>query len=77
VSTIDVTDPGALEAALDAVPEGQWVEVDTAGEAARLVRVFGGWYLPGDLVVASGDVAGGRPLRVEVLGGDPVGGLEA
>ena len=34
----------------------------------RLVRVPGGWHLPGDVVIASGDVADGRPESVEVLG---------
>ncbi len=28
----------------------------------------GGWHLPGDLVIASGDVADGRLSRVEALG---------
>lgn len=57
-----------LEAWLEALPEGTWVEVTVAGEALRVVRVPGGWWLPGDLVVASGDVADGRPEGVAVLG---------
>jgi len=53
---------------LDAVPEGHWIEVTTNGETFRLVRVPGGWYLPGDVVIASGDIP---PVSVEVLGEDP------
>lgn len=56
-----------LEAWLEAQPAGTWVKVTLAGEALRVVRVPGGWWLPGDLVVASGDVADGRPASVAVL----------
>lgn len=68
---LDVGDPVALGAALDAVPEGCWVEVTADdGGLFLLVRVPGGWHLSGDVVVASADVAEGRPVRVEVLGDD-------
>jgi hypothetical protein len=67
VKTLDVQDLSALEAALDAVPEGVWIEVITAGERFLLRRVSGGYYLPGDLVIASGDVCQGKPESVEVI----------
>lgn len=67
---LDATDPAALEAVLDALPEGTWIEVETEGETFLVQRVPGGWVLPGDVVIASGDVADGRPERVEVLGDD-------
>lgn len=63
-------DPAALEAELEALPEGCWIEVEAGGETYLVLRVPGGWHLPGDLTVASGDVAEGRPSRVEVLGDD-------
>ncbi|MGN6253363.1 MAG: hypothetical protein ACTHNS_16285 [Marmoricola sp.] len=66
----EANDPAPLAAALDALPEGTWVEVGVAGETHLIVRVPGGWHLPGDLAVASADVAEGRPERVEVLGPD-------
>ncbi|WP_281966296.1 hypothetical protein [Serinicoccus marinus] len=84
MTRLPVADPAALEAALEALPRGTWVAVvpgppppdvpgedpfDPADYAETVLRVPGGWYLPGDLVVASGDVADGRPLRVEVVGG--------
>jgi len=68
VSTLDVHDLAALEADLEAVPLGHWIEVTTAGETFRMQRVPGGFYLPGDVTIASGDVCDGRPTRVEVLG---------
>lgn len=71
MSSLDPRDPAALEAALEALPEGTEVEVEVAGEELVLVRVPGGWHLPGDVVVASGDVADGRPTRVEVLDDGP------
>lgn len=64
----DITDPAALKTALDALPLDHWIDVTTNGETFRLVRVPGGWHVPGDLVIASGDVADGRPVSVEVLG---------
>lgn len=67
MSSLDAQDPSALEAALDGLPVGTWVEVTTARETFRLRRVPGGWYLPGDVVVASGDVVDGRPESVRVL----------
>ena len=62
MSALDVTDLAALEAALEALPLGQWVDVVTAGETHRLIRV------PGDLTIASGDVVDGAPTTVVVLG---------
>jgi hypothetical protein len=53
---VNATDLIALKAALDAVPLGHWIEVETDGELFRLVRVPGGWYLPTDVVIASADV---------------------
>src|SRR5438477_418443 len=70
VTVLDVRDPTALEAALEAQSEGCWVEVTVAGERLLVVRVPGGWYMPGDLTVASADIVEGRPTRVEVLGDD-------
>lgn len=70
MTALDVRDPAALEAALEAQPEGCWVEVLVKGERLFVVRVPGGWYLPGDLTVASADIVGGRPTRVDVLGDD-------
>lgn len=67
---LDVSDPAALAASLEALPEGCWVEVTAGGERHLVVRVPGGWHLPGDMAVASEDVADGRPSRVEVLGDD-------
>lgn len=75
MSALDASDPAALEAALEALPPGTAVRVTTPDGADHVAhRVEGGWYLPGDVVVASGDVADGRPSRVEVLdlfGEDP------
>lgn len=68
MSALDVTDPAALEAALEALPEGTAVRVTGEGGEHVVHRVPGGWYLPGDVVVASGDVADGRPSGVVVLG---------
>jgi hypothetical protein len=66
-----VGDPAVLGAALDALPEGTWVEVTTPeGDRHLVVRVPGGWHLPGDVTVASADVVEGRPSRVEILGDD-------
>jgi hypothetical protein len=72
---LDVSDPAALEAALEALPEGQLVEVTCDAGAFGLVRVPGGWWLPGDLAIATADVVDGCPSRVEVrglFGDDPV-----
>lgn len=83
MSALDVSDARALEAALEALPLGTWVEVtpaslvepdslpgedtfDPADYAETLQRVPGGWYLPGDVVIASGDIVDGRPLQVLV-----------
>jgi hypothetical protein len=68
VTALDFSDPVALEAALEAQPDGCWADVTVEGERLLTVRVPGGWHLPGDLTVASSDVADGRPPRVEVLG---------
>ncbi len=69
---LDTTDPERLEAALEALPTGAAVRVVTDGEEHVVHRVPGGWYLPGDVAVASADVAEGRPTLVEVVdpGGD-------
>jgi len=58
------------EAALDALPLGCWLEVVTNVETFHLQRVEGGWHLPGDLTIASGDVLDGQPERAETLFGD-------
>lgn len=68
MTRLDVVDIAALHAALEALPEGTWVAVTVAGEDLRVVRVPGGWHMPGDLTVASSDVAEGCPDAVEVLG---------
>ncbi|GAA0985535.1 hypothetical protein ENKNEFLB_01407 [Nocardioides aquaticus] len=65
---LPTTDPAALEAEMEAQPAGTLARVVTAdGEPLTVRRVPGGWYLPGDLVVASGDVAGALPREVSVL----------
>jgi hypothetical protein len=64
---LDTTDPAALEAALEAQPPGTVAHVRLRGEVLTIRRVDGGWYLPGDLVITSGDVADGRPDAVEVV----------
>lgn len=65
---LNTTDHAALEAALEATPPGTVARVTLAGGEEHIIhRVAGGWYLPGDLTVASGDVADGRPESVEVL----------
>ena len=64
---LDTTDPTALEADLEATPLGTVARVRVSGEVHVIRRVVGGWHLPGDLVIASGDVADGRPDAVEVL----------
>lgn len=74
---IDTTDPARLEAALEALPLGAAVLVTAGGASHTIHRVPGGWWLDGDLTVASGDVADGRPAEVEVVdpfGDDPVPG---
>lgn len=64
---LDTTDPTALEAALEALPVGTVARVVIAtGETLDITRCPGGWYLDGDLAVASADVAEGRPTRVSV-----------
>ncbi len=64
---LDTSDPTTLETALEALPIGTVARVVTAdGEAFSVERVAGGWYLPGDVVVTSGDVADGRPQRVSI-----------
>lgn len=70
MTALDPRDPAALELALEAQPEGSWAEVTVGGERLLIVRVPGGWHLPGDLAVASADVAAGRPAAVEMLGED-------
>lgn len=67
MTSLDVSDLSALEVALDAVPVGTWIEVVTAGETFRLQRVPNGFYLPGDVVIASGDICDGHPSSVEVI----------
>lgn len=70
MNALDIRDPAALEAALEAQPEGTWAQVTVEGERLFVVRVPGGWHLPGDLTVASADIVEGRPTRVDVLGDD-------
>lgn len=65
---LSVSDPAALETALEAAPLDTVARVTTAdGESLTVHRVPGGWYLPGDVVVASGDIADGEPRAVSVL----------
>ncbi|HEV8056003.1 MAG TPA: hypothetical protein VGP51_05910 [Nocardioidaceae bacterium] len=65
---LDTTDPVALEAALEAAPLHTLARVESAeGEVFLIHRVPGGWHLPGDLTVTSGDVAEGRPTAVSML----------
>lgn len=65
---LDTRDLDALEAALDATPPGTVARVHGAeGEWHVIHRVDGGWYLVGDLVIASADIAEGRPTVVEIL----------
>ena len=62
---LTTSDPAALEAALEAAAMGTIARVTLAdGERLKIYRVQGGWHLPGDVVVASGDVADGRPRAV-------------
>ena len=70
MSVLDCADPAALEAALEALPEGTFVLVVAQGQRHLLRRVPGGLHLRGDLAVACADVAEGRPTHVEVLGMD-------
>jgi hypothetical protein len=67
---LDTTDLDRLEAALDAAPPGTLARVVTDGQTYLLHRVNGGWHLPGDVVIASGDVADGRPSAVTLLDAD-------
>lgn len=69
VQHLDVTDPTALEAALEAAPLHTVARVTTpAGETFDLTRTASGWYLPGDVVIASADVVEGRPVAVALYG---------
>lgn len=63
-----MTENSALEARLEALPRGTVIEVETAGETFHVHRVLGGWHLPYDTTVTSGDICDGQPVRVEVLG---------
>src|SRR3954447_11543030 len=77
VQRIDTTDPAALEAALEAAPLGTPAHIEPAdGEHLTVTRVPGGWYLPGDVAVASRDVADGRPRAVSLLRDAAYGGEE-
>ncbi|GAA1962818.1 hypothetical protein GCM10009798_23240 [Nocardioides panacihumi] len=67
VQNLDTTDPAALEAALEAAPLDTLGQVTVDGQTHNIQRVTGGWYLPGDVVVTSGDVADGRPDAVSLL----------
>ncbi|GAB3434739.1 hypothetical protein GCM10027517_03130 [Phycicoccus ginsengisoli] len=67
MSYLDTTDLDALEAALEAAAPGTVARVVGAEGNFVLRRVEGGWYLPGDLVIASADVAEGRPGVVELM----------
>ncbi len=64
---LDTTDPAALEAALEAAPLHTLARVVNDSGAFIIHRVPGGWYLPGDLTVTSGDVGDGRPTAVSML----------
>ena len=71
VRHLSVADPEALEAALEAAPVGTVARVTTP-DGVRLYprRVPGGWYLPGDMAVASADVVAGQPRAVALLRDD-------
>ena len=56
-----------LQAFLEDLPVGTWLDVTTNGETFRVQRVPGGLYLPGDVVVSVLDVCDGEPTRVEVV----------
>ncbi|MGZ8741672.1 MAG: hypothetical protein ACXWXO_01990 [Nocardioides sp.] len=63
-----MSDPAALEAALEAAPLDTVAQVTTVdGERLTVQRVPGGWYLEGDVVVASGDIADAGPRAVSLL----------
>jgi hypothetical protein len=77
VQDLDTTDPAALEAALDAAPLHTLARVVTSdGQVLHVHRVPGGWHLEGDLTVASGDIADGRPSAVSLLLGEDFRGDE-
>jgi len=65
---IDTSIPATLEEALDAAPLGTRAPVTIAdgSETLTVMRVPGGWYLPGDLTVTSGDIADARPRAVSL-----------
>lgn len=78
VQNLDTSDPAALEEALEAAPLHTLARVVTAGgETFDVQRVPGGWYLPGDVVVASGDVAEGQPRAVSLLPDEDYRGEDA
>ncbi|MEE3127068.1 MAG: hypothetical protein VX494_07630 [Actinomycetota bacterium] len=65
-----MSDPAALEVALEEAPLDTLAQVVTSGgEPLTVVRVPGGWYLPGDMAVASADVAWAGPREVALLDG--------
>lgn len=66
---LDTTDAARLEEQLEAAAPGTVARVTAAdGEEHVVHRVPGGWYLPGDLAVTSGDIAGAEPTAVALLG---------
>lgn len=68
MSWFDVTDPAALEAALDAVELGSWIEVVAAGGPSAWSACPVGGTCLATSPSRSGDVDVGRPASVEVLG---------
>ena len=64
---LDTTNPTTLEAALEAAPIDTLARVVNESGTYLIHRVPGGWHLPGDLTVTSGDVADGRPSAVSML----------
>lgn len=61
-------DPAALEAALEALPEGVTIRVlDVDNGPWGVVRVPSGWHIVGDVTVTSGDIAEGGNVSIAVL----------
>ncbi len=68
VQNLDTTDPAALEDALEAAPLYTLARVVVNETGTFIIhRAPGGWHLPGDVTVTSGDVADGRPSAVSML----------
>jgi len=65
---LDTSDPDRLEAQLEAAPLGTCARIEHEdGAVFHVYRTPGGWYLPGDMAVASRDVVDGEPVSVALL----------